>query len=56
MENKSYYEREDVKLRKQYDEGLIGSEEFLSKLFNSVAADRLRRAIVNENEKLLSNQ
>lgn len=55
MKNQAYSEREDVKLRKKYDEGLLSSEDFLFYLFNSKEADRLRRAIVSENELLMSD-
>lgn len=51
MSDKKYFDREDISLRRMYDDGEIDSEEFLKKLFNSREADRERRKIVRKNKK-----
>lgn len=48
MENKNYFEQENVKLRIKYDMGLVSSEEFFSKSMNTEKADILKKAIMNE--------
>lgn len=50
MIEKKYFDRDDVSLRRMYEEGKINSKEFLELLFSSKEADRTRRKIVKKNE------
>lgn len=45
-------ERKDMELRRKYDEGEITAEQFIDRLFSTREADRRRRKIVAQNEKL----